>query len=77
MAGKKLKLEDFKKKVTPLSKVQLKQTQGGYSSVSPGAGSIGHIQWDEIDFRNLGEGEKPAFDNASTAISRPSRGLKK
>lgn len=62
MAGKKLNLDDFKKKVNPLSAFQQKQTNGGYNTVSPGSGSIGHIQWDEIDFRNLNEDEKPAFN---------------
>lgn len=75
MAEKKLKLEDFSKKVTSLSMREMKQTNGGYNQVSPGAGSIGQIQWDEIDFRNLNENEKPAFD--VVAPSRPARQLGK
>ena len=75
MAEKKLKLDDFKKKVTPLSILEMKQTSGGYNQVSPGAGSIGQIQWDEIDFRNLNENEKPAF--GGTILHRPSRGISK
>lgn len=57
MAGKRLKLDDFRNKVTPISIPQQKKTLGGYKLVSPGAGSIGQIQWDEIDFRNFGEDE--------------------
>ena len=73
MAGKKLKLNDFKKKVTTLSSTEMKQTNGGYASYTPGASSVGHIQWDEIDFRNLEDG--PNNNAGSSKPLQPSRGL--
>lgn len=69
MAGKRLKLDDFNKEVNLLSLKEVKKINGGYAAYSPGAGSVGSIQWDEIDFRNLGEGPI----NNSNGFVRPSR----
>ena len=61
MAGKKLKLDDFKKTNNELTPDQLTKLKGGFKSIPTGSGSVGLINWDGVDIRddNMGGGVTP------------------
>lgn len=51
MAGKIYNLEFFERNAAQLALNELEAVQGGYIEVPAGAGSMGGLNWSEIDVR--------------------------
>ena len=59
MAGKRLTLDDVKKRTKRLSVAQLEKVKGGFRNIPSGSGSVGLINWDGVDIREENEGFEP------------------